>query len=401
MFLKINKSVHFFIIICFFAMVIPYAFNLGGGNTFVLDYYAKRIMTLLSFPFFILILYNVLNKDKTKINAKIVLYLFFYVTILLLSFIKGNRILLIITDAFIALLPVFFYLLLFNTGATTDGYKKNFKIYLIISTVLVLLGVKLQFSYFTLIAIVYILFFLKWKLNNILLYVLLPIIVYKSLIGKSSFLMLFFIFGYILIFDSNILSKNKKMYFLTIPSLLIATLAIIFWEQIQETGAFRNFVYFLKNANFSKLTFKDLSTGQRLYEAQIVLENFNNNNFIYKLLGNGFGSTIDLSGTLDNAVLSSNANTEEVRNIHVGFFAVLSRYGIIGILIYLSFIVRMLQVCFKTLRKKRHYSITLGCLYVLVIIFDSFISFSHMMSNFLFWFTCAIILYENKEQNKQ
>lgn len=396
MFLNLNKSVYFFFIVCFLTMAIPSIFNLGDGNVFKQDYLSKRIMTVLSFPFFAFILYNVLKNDKTKINPKIIFYIGFFLIVILLSFIRGNKIVLIVTDAFIALLPIFFYLLLFNTGVTTDGYKKNFKGYLILSSILVLFGVKLQFSYFTLITIIYILFFLKWKLENIFSFILLPIIAYKSLIGKSALLMLFFIIFYIFIFDSRILSKNKKIYFLMIPAVLLTVLSIFFWEQIQETGSYRNFVYFLRNADFTNFTFKDISTGHRLYEAKIVLDNFINNNFICKLFGNGFGSTIDLSGTVDSAVLGANSNTKEVRNIHMGFFAVLSRYGVIGVLIYLNFSLKMILLCFKTLKKKNHFSITLGCFYVLILIFDSFISFPHMMSNFLFWFICAVIFYENK-----
>lgn len=396
MFLNLNKSVYIFFIVCFLAMAIPPVFNLGDGNLFKQDHFSKRIMTLFSFPFFALIIYNVLNNDKAKINPKIVLYLLFYSIVILLSFIRGNKLVLIITDAFIALLPVFFYLLLYNTGVSVDGYKKRFKDYLILSTILVLLGVKLQFSYFTIITIIYILFFLKWKPQNIFIYILLPVIVFKTLIGKSAFLMLLFIIVYLFVFDYSILSKNKKIYFLMIPSFLLIIFSIFFWEQIQETGSYRHLVYFYENTNFSDFTFKDASTGHRLYEANVVLENFSNNKFIYKLFGNGFGSTIDLSGTMDGTVLRANVNANEVRNIHIGPFAVLSRYGVIGVLIYLSFSLKMVIVCFKTLKNKNHFSITLGCFYVLIIIFDSFISFPHMMSNFLFWFICAIILYENK-----
>lgn len=228
MFLNLNKSVYFFFIVCFLTMAIPSIFNLGDGNVFKQDYLSKRIMTVLSFPFFAFILYNVLKNDKTKINPKIIFYIGFFLIVILLSFIRGNKIVLIVTDAFIALLPIFFYLLLFNTGVTTDGYKKNFKGYLILSSILVLFGVKLQFSYFTLITIIYILFFLKWKLENIFSFILLPIIAYKSLIGKSALLMLFFIIFYIFIFDSRILSKNKKIYFLMIPAVLLTVLSIFF-----------------------------------------------------------------------------------------------------------------------------------------------------------------------------
>lgn len=394
--LSLNKSTPIFFIGCFLAMTIPYIFNMGDSYIFKQDYYAKRIMTLLSFPFFGWIIYTLLIQKKIRININLVLYLIVYCIVLLISFFKGNRIVLIITDAFIALLPVFFYLLIFNTNVSTNSYKNYFKLYLFVASILVVFGIKLQFSYFSLISVVYILFFVKWKPQNFILFALIPIIAYKSLIGKSSFLMLVFIIGYLFIFDSKNINLKKKIYLLLIPSVLLTITSIVFWDKIQETGAYRNFIYFLRNANFSNFTFKDHSTGHRLYEAKVVLDNFNINNFVYKLFGNGFGSTIDLSGTSDATIAASNANVHEVRHIHIGFFAILSRYGLVGILIYLSFIINMVRVSFKTLKKKNNPSITLGALYILIIIFDSFISFPHMMSNFLFWFLCAVILYENK-----
>jgi O-antigen ligase len=158
-------------------------------------------------------------------------------------------------------------------------------------------------------------------------------------------------------------------------------------------------VYFLRHADFANFTFGDQSTSHRLYEAKIIISNFNNSNFFIKFLGNGFGSTIDLSGATDLTIASSNEDVNNVRNIHIGFFAVLSRYGILGCLIYVGFIFRMLFVCYKVLKKGSHYSVTLGCLYILILLFDSLISFPHMMSNFLFWYIVFIIFLEYKNGN--
>ena len=95
-------------------MAVPYFFDLGEGSVFKNDFYAKRIMTITSFPFFIWISYLVFRKNKLSFNIYITVFLLVYIVILLTSFIKGNKLSLIIIDAFIALLPVFFYLLVFE-----------------------------------------------------------------------------------------------------------------------------------------------------------------------------------------------------------------------------------------------------------------------------------------------
>ena len=209
--------------------------------------------------------------------------------------------------------------------------------------------------------------------------------------------MLTFIIAYFFIFETKTISRRKKLYLLLIPSVLLTFVVIIFWSKIQETGSYQNMVYFLRHADFANFTFEDKSTSHRLYEAKIIISNFNNSNFFIKFFGNGFGSTIDLSGTLDPTIAASNADTSNVRNIHMGFFAVLSRYGILGCLMYVGFIFRMLFVCYKVLKKGPHYSVTLGCLYILILLFDSLISFPHMMSNFLFWYITYIVFLEYKK----
>mgnify|MGYP006427669329 FL=1 len=397
MILNLNKTVIFFFSICFISMAVPYFFDLGEGSVFKNDFYAKRIMTITSFPFFVWISYLVFRKNKLSFNIYIVVFLLVYLVILLTSFIKGNKLSLIIIDAFIALLPVFFYLLVFKTSLTIDSYKKCFLWLISLSSLLVLFNIKLQFSYFTLISLSFLLFFVKWEFKNILLFILIPVLAYKSLIGKSALLMLTFIIAYFFIFETKTISRRKKLYLLLIPSVLLTFVVIIFWSKIQETGSYQNMVYFLRHADFTNFSFEDKSTSHRLYEAKIIMSNFNNSNFFIKFFGNGFGSTIDLSGTLDATIAASNADTSNVRNIHMGFFAVLSRYGILGCLMYVGFIFRMLFVCYKVLKKGPHYSLTLGCLYILILLFDSLISFPHMMSNFLFWYITYIVFLEYKK----
>ena len=373
-------------------MAVPYIFDLGEGNVFKNDFYAKRIMTISSFPFFVWISYLVFRKNKTSFNIYITVYLLVYIFILLTSFIKGNKLSLIIIDAFIALLPVFFYFLVFKTSLTIDIILICFLWLISLSSLLVLFNIKLQFAYFTLISLSFLLFFVKWELKNILLFIL--IYTFVNLSDNQLDINVDFHYCLLFYFETKTISRRKKVYLLLIPSVLLTFVVIIFWSKIQETGSYQNMVYFLRHADFANFTFEDKSTGHRLYEAKIIMGNFNNSNFFIKFFGNGFGSTIDLSGTLDGTIAAANSDISNVRNIHMGFFAVLNRYGILGCLMYVGFIFRMLFVCYKVLKKGSHYSVTLGCLYILILLFDSLISFPHMMSNFLFWYITYIVFLE-------
>ena len=156
--LKINNITYYFILASFIAMALPYLFDFGGG-VFKNDFYAKRVMTLFTFPFLLLILFFI--KEKITININIAFYIILFVVILIDSIIFGNKISLFVLDAFIVLLPVFFYLLVYKTGFKIELFIDKIPKILVIASVLVLIEVKLQFSYLTMLAIIYIIFFSK------------------------------------------------------------------------------------------------------------------------------------------------------------------------------------------------------------------------------------------------
>tara|TARA_R110002096_G_scaffold418569_1_gene622656 strand:- start:1484 stop:2734 length:1251 start_codon:yes stop_codon:yes gene_type:complete len=394
--LKINSIVFYIIVICFISMAIPHFLNLEDGNIFLQDFYAKRIMIILTLPFYfyLIILYlTPINKSKS-ISKNFVLYFFIAAIELINSIVLKNKLSLIALDIFIVCLPFFFYILVYKTSFNIDTYKNKFFVYILIASFLVFLNIKLQFSYFSLLAIVFTVFFTKFNLQGLVLIAILPFVVMNSLIGKSSLIMLAILILYFFLFDKKMVSKQKKIYIALVPSVLIVLSVIFFWNKIETTGAYRNTVYFLRNTDLKEFKFKDMSTGHRIFEGQRVLEDFSNSNTYIKIFGNGFGATIDLSGTNDVAVQKTNKDLENVRHIHIGFFAVLHRYGLIGLLVYFLFILKILKSCNYVLKKSENYAIVLGALYVIIIIFDSFITFPHLMSNIMFWFIVFVVLRE-------
>lgn len=377
------------------AMAIPYLWDFGSRSLFFRDFFAKRLMTLASFPFFLIILLLTFKKKKIKLNRNIIFYLTFFVLITINALIFRNNISLIVLDAFVVLLPVFFYFLVYKVGFSPKDYSKYFGVFLLIACCLVIIDIKLQFSYFSMLGIVYIIFLARIDFKNIILFLFIPALVINTLLGKSALIMLAFMIIYFFLFDKKLVSRQKKIYLALIPSVILIIGTVVFWDTIKETGAYKNTFYFLRHADFVNFKFTDMSTGHRIYEAQRVLEEFKNSNLYTNIFGNGFGATIDLSETKDVAVTNSNADLTKVRHIHIGFFAVLHRFGILGSIIYITFIFKIIKSCKIVLRYSDDYALTLSALYILIIVFDSFISFPHMTSNFMFWLITFIIFFKS------
>lgn len=397
MLVNINKATIYFLIICFIGMTLPYFIDFGSRGLFFRDFYAKRVMTFLSFPFFILILLTVYKNKIRSVNKNSATYFIILCVIFINSILFKNRISLVLLDAFIVFLPLAFYLLVYKTSFKTETYIDFFPWLLLTACVLVVIGIKLQFSYFSMLGIVFIIFLTKTNIKSLVFILILPILVVNTLIGKSALLILVFLVSYFFFFDKKLVSRQKKIYLALIPSILIIIGTVVFWQSIKQTGAYKNTYYFITHTDFKELKFSDMSTGHRIYEAKQVLANFEESNIYVNLFGNGMGATIDLSETTDVSVSHSNSNLEEVRHIHIGLFAVLYRYGIFGVLIYLLFIKEIISSCRKVLKNSTNYSIILSALYLLIIVFDSFISFPHMASNFMFWLITFIIFKESKK----
>ena len=389
-----DKLLFVFLNFCFLAMVIPYIFDLGEGNVFINDFYAKRIMAVVFLPFyFYIFLFSFLSK-KSIFNKNLIVYFICLIISVFISVLCGNIFSFIITDLFIATLPIVFYLLVYKTDFQIKYFSSFFPTLLLIACLITCFNVKLQFSYFSLLTVGYAIFITKRNWVTFFLILLLPAILLYSLIGKSSLILLMIIVFYFILFDRNLVSFSKKAFLLTVPLAIIVMATLVFWDQIKLTGAYLNTVYFISNADFLTLDFKDHSTSHRLFEAMQVIKEYNNSSILYKIFGNGFGSTIDLSQTIDETIGKANTNIENSRVIHIGFFYVLHKFGLLGLFAYFL-LIRRIYISSRVLFKYSVNSTLVICaLYLIMIIFDSFISFSHMMSNFMFWLVFFIV---NKE----
>jgi hypothetical protein len=379
-----------------FASVVPYVLGLGGDNIFIKDFYAKRIMVIITIPFIVLIIVT----SNIRFTIKKVYYLISVLFYLVISFLLKNPINYIIVDLFTLLLPIIFIIITNNIPVEKSSNFYLNKLYiwtLFFSVLIVSFGIKLQYSYLSLIGIIYILFYMKLKTYKSIIFItLLPICFYQSLIGKNAVLLLLILILISLLVEKNTIPKWRKNIILVVMILAGFFLAIFLYDLVIQNDAYKHFIYFLRNADFRTLEFQDASTANRLFEAMTVINKFNNNNILYQFLGNGLGATLDLSSTIDSTVLNANSDPKHVHHIHMGIFAVLHRYGLFGISIYVFFIIFHTINSFFLIRKSNKLYIKLSVLYILIILLDSLISFPHMMSNYFFWFAVALTTRERK-----
>ncbi len=385
-----DRTTFLFFNLCLLAMPLPYLYDLfsAGNNIFINDFYAKRIISVLLIPFFIYVILASFRK-KISFTTELIYYMIWIIFILVISILKKNSLVFVITDLVIYLIPVCFYLLINKTNFSIKAYKFSFPIYLLIACLITIFGIKLQFSYFSLLAIGYVFFIPKYNFIKIILLIIMPFILLNSLIGKSSLLLVLIIVGYFIFFDKKM--SNLKRIFIFIPISFLLLLGFVFSDQVKSTGAYKNTFYFLSHADLQSLEFMDHSTLNRVYEAEMVLEGYNNANSFYKFFGQGFGSTVDLSKTIDKTIETAQSDSSKSRVIHMGFFAVLHKIGLLGIFLYFLLLKNIISATKVIFRESDSPVLILSALYLIIIFFDSHISFSHMMSNFMFWFILFIV----------
>lgn len=374
------------------ASIVPYLLGLGGDNIFIKDFYAKRIMAVSTIPLIAFLLIIFLY-DGIKIKRSVLIYILVWIFYTIYSITLCNNLKYLSTDAYVAFLPIFFMLAVgyLNNTKTLNHF---FVFILLISTVIVSLGIKLQYSYLSIVGIIFILFFMKINYKTIIFILLLPIVLFQSLIGKSAALMFLFLVGIVLLLENKFLNF-KTLFIFLILIFFIGIGSLVFGNQyLIKNHSYQHFVYFISHADFDTFEFNDASTGNRLFEAIEVLSDFKKRTFSEQFYGKGFGSTIDLSNTMDNTVLKANVDPTKIHHIHMGFFAVLYRYGYIGVLMYLMLTIYIIKNGFSVFKNSNELYMKISALYLFIIIFDSHISFPHMMSNYFFWFTFSLFTKE-------
>jgi hypothetical protein len=83
---------------------------------------------------------------------------------------------------------------------------------------------------------------------------------------------------------------------------------------------------------------REMLTNWRGFEAYRAFVGFSESTLLQQLVGRGFGATVDLGLAIQ---MSENMNFEFVPHIHNGYMYLLTKNGLIGLLLYLLFLCRI------------------------------------------------------------
>lgn len=385
-----------------------------NDSIFINDYYAKRIIAFVSFPSILFIILISIIKFSKKVRYKINIYLFGASFFLILQLINStfNYTLFSmngITDTFVFIIPIISFFIFKIIPIDYNTYIMNSCLKL--SIIFTLFKIKLQFSYLGLLAGFNLLHEKRGFLLKILIVPFSLLIIYQNLLGKSAILLLI-IFSILNFYINHKSHSIKLSSFLIIPLILLIMLSVIKLKPLNDfftqSVAIRKTAVFIQQLDLEQMDF-DVSTGQRVLEAVIIVNNFKDSGILKKILGHGLGSTIDLSSTIDSAIKSSHNDLKSVRIIHLGFFYVLHKFGILGLLLYYSLftflLVKSMKIirCFRIMDEKLYKFkkwILLMAYYCIAIIIDGQITAGHLFANYFFWFCSVNIIFFNMKKDK-
>ena len=103
----------------------------------------------------------------------------------------------------------------------------------------------------------------------------------------------------------------------------------------------------------------------------IIIEKYNTSNLFEKIFGNGFGSFINSKRSIvDDAYLSGSGSNEFINEIpifHNGYFGALFKCGIVGVILYISFLVMLYIYSFIYIKNKKDLFLNLALITYIVL----------------------------------
>jgi len=141
---------------------------------------------------------------------------------------------------------------------------------------------------------------------------------------------------------------------------------------------------------------EDISTNQRLYEADVVMNKLASEKPISFFFGLGNGATLDLSQTPDETIKAVyEGNLDQVHCIHLLPFAILYRQGLVGIFQYFVLFLALFMCIRHLLNTAKNAAFVLQteilALYLFVMIIGAFLSASHFSVNLLVAVSISLI----------
>jgi len=169
-------------------------------------------------------------------------------------------------------------------------------------------------------------------LNSKLLYVFFLLLT-LTLLNRAFYLQVLFFVLLLFLFILPIKQK-VKLFFSAIFILVVAFVFFNSSDMLAGTNLERRIIETLDIINDGVTEETSIPMMQRMYEAQMVSEQFEMHPFRY-IFGFGFGATFDMTGSLDSSVINSQLlGADSTHNVHFLHTAILFRHGVIGIVFY-------------------------------------------------------------------
>ena len=212
------------------------------------------------------------------------------------------------------------------------------------------------------IAVISFIFIKKYK------YITIPLCLfnlYVSIIAfsRSGIILLACLFIFIAAY--YILFSKHKLYFAIGIFILCGILIALYLNTSYIKDTITRFMNTFDELNFNKDFTDPLNANYswRGYEVWMILEQFKVDDLLARLLGHGFGSSI-LS---EYGLWYEGELVTEIPLFHNGYFGTLFKCGILGVVLYISFLIMLYVYSFKYIKNKRDLFLNLALITYIVL----------------------------------
>lgn len=139
--------------------------------------------------------------------------------------------------------------------------------------------------------------------------------------------------------------NNRKIVVRTLISIaVVGAIAIAIMIAVSRSGGSLATISIKFLHSFAEISFtsdpRQVIANWRGFEAFMALQGFVNASLAQKILGQGFGATVDLGAFIN---MSSHMVYRFIPILHNGYFHILTKYGVVGVFLYVVFSVNIIR----------------------------------------------------------
>lgn len=360
------------------------------NNPFIISNLIDRIFLVILSTYFVFNIRSIINLKITNKRELFILWLMLSnVFFTVVGIINGNSLFYVFNDFIVySLIPLFYFAS--KTKVKDIDFEKLILSIVILQSITLLLHMRTFYSA-DILVIAYLLYKLLRSNGRYFRYMLCLLIIVGFTItspfsNKSLLIQIALVVTFLVIRTINL----KNILKLSAVIAVLVVLIISNYEKIQSTSSYQKMQVFIMSITSDQV--EDTSTNGRLYEIETVVENFNSLPPFQKVVGEGNGATLDFTTSPDIDTLINVYGSEgisNVHNIHVIFFSLLNRHGILGIV---NLLLLITTVIYSYRKSKKTIRSDISFIYAMCCIFDSFTAATHLFVNLIFMVMFTILI---------